>query len=177
LVLKEEGDQAIFGSSLRGVAVQDYDWSHLNNVQLGRYAEYFVKMEFTRYGFDVYTAEVDDKGIDFVVRKEHSTEGGGVEYRYYDVQVKSTRGMNYVYLQQSKFKLRKNLLAAVVLFGTSRWPNLYLIRSTDWEHPNALVVDRKYKGGKTPPEWGLNLSRRNLPLLESYEFERIVKGL
>ncbi len=43
---------------------EDYDWGKLNHLQLGRYAEYFVKMEFTRHGFDVYSAEVDDKGID-----------------------------------------------------------------------------------------------------------------
>jgi len=38
-------------------------WSKLNHLQLGKYAEYLVKMEFTRYGFDVYATEVDDKGI------------------------------------------------------------------------------------------------------------------
>src|SRR3712207_6594346 len=151
--------------------MESYDWSRLNNAQLGRYAEYFVKMEFTRYGFDVYTAEVDDKGIDFVVRKEHGTEDGGLEYRYYDVQVKSTRGMNYVFLRQSKFRLRKNLLAVLVLFGTGRWPDLYLVPSTAWEAPNALFVERPYEGLKSKPEWGINLSRRNLPLLEPYGFE------
>ena len=40
-----------------------YDWSRLNHLQLGRYAEYFIKMEFTALGFDVYSAEVDDKGL------------------------------------------------------------------------------------------------------------------
>lgn len=38
-------------------------------------------MECTLYGFDVYSAEVDDKGIDFVIRKDHE--------KYYDIQVKS----------------------------------------------------------------------------------------
>ena len=55
---------------------EGYDWGKLNSMQLGRYAEYFVKMEFTRHGFDVYTAEVDDKGIDFVVRKERMDADG-----------------------------------------------------------------------------------------------------
>jgi hypothetical protein len=40
-------------------------------------------MDFTLYGFEVYSSEVDDRGIDFVVR---SASG-----RYYDVQVKSVR--------------------------------------------------------------------------------------
>ena len=63
-----------------------YDWKRLTTLQVGRYAEYFVKMEFTLYGFDVYQAEVDDKGIDFVIRKEHD--------RYQDIQVNSVRDLN-----------------------------------------------------------------------------------
>ena len=51
---------------------QEHRWSELSRLQLGRYAEYFVKMEFTLHGFDVYSAEVDDKGIDFVIRKHPS---------------------------------------------------------------------------------------------------------
>jgi hypothetical protein len=38
-----------------------YKWDESDNLQLGKYAEYFTKMEFTLYGFDVYSAEVDDK--------------------------------------------------------------------------------------------------------------------
>lgn len=29
-------------------------WSDLNSMQLGRYGEYYAKMEFTSYGYDVY---------------------------------------------------------------------------------------------------------------------------
>ena len=43
-------------------------WSNLNHMQLGKYAEYYAKMEFTSYGYDVYTSEVDDHGVDFVAR-------------------------------------------------------------------------------------------------------------
>src|SRR3990170_2253645 len=50
--------------------MKKHAWSELNSLQIGKYAEYFVKMEFTQYGFDVYSSEVDDRGIDFVVRKE-----------------------------------------------------------------------------------------------------------
>ena len=66
----------------------NYNWKKLNSLQLGKYAEYYVKMEFTLYGFDVYTAEVDDKGIDFVIRRNE---------KYYDLQVKSVRENNYIF--------------------------------------------------------------------------------
>ena len=35
-------------------------WDKLNQRQLGRYGEYYAKMEFASYGYDVYTSEVDD---------------------------------------------------------------------------------------------------------------------
>jgi hypothetical protein len=44
-------------------------------------------MEFAKCGFDVYTFEVYDKGIDFVVCTEKSR-------RYYNVQVESVRDFN-----------------------------------------------------------------------------------
>ena len=145
-----------------------YDWSRLNHLQLGRYAEYYVKMEFTRFGFDVYTAEVDDKGIDFVIRKDNL---------YYDIQVKSVRDLNYVFFQKDRFPLKGNLLAALVFFLPGQAPDLYLIPSTEWRRPNALLVSRDYEGLKSKPEWGLNLSRKNLPLLAQFEFDGQVKSL
>ncbi len=42
------------------------NWSKLNHIQLGKFGEYFAKMEFAKAGFDVYTAEVDDKGMGHV---------------------------------------------------------------------------------------------------------------
>ncbi len=152
-------------------------WSRLNPLQLGRYAEYLVKMEFALYGFDVYTAEVDDKGIDFVIRKEHMQENGRIESRYYDVQVKSVRKMNYVFFPKDKFALRDNLMAAIGLFADGEAPQLYLIPATVWQQPNDLFVDRNYEGSKSKPEWGLNLSRKNLALLEPYLFERTIGQL
>jgi hypothetical protein len=89
---------------------EKYNWNYLNHLQLGRYAEYYVKMECVLYGFDVHSTEVDDKGIDFVLRNEYN--------RYYDVQVKSVRGLNDIFFQKAKFEIRDNMVAAVVIF----WP-------------------------------------------------------
>jgi hypothetical protein len=88
-------------------------WSRLNHLQLGKYAEYLTKMEFVLLGCDVFTAEVDDHGIDFVMRTR--------EGNHYDVQVKSFRSQPgkttpYVYLQKSKFKIHPSLLLALVQF-------------------------------------------------------------
>ena len=84
---------------------QSHQWSHLNHLQVGRYAEYFFKMQFVLRGFDVYTAEVDDRGIDFVLRQEPN--------RYWDVQVKSIRNTGYVFFPKSKFRIRPTLLVSL----------------------------------------------------------------
>lgn len=145
-----------------------YEWSKLNHLQIGRYAEYFVKMEFVMFGFEVYTSEVDDRGIDFVIRNGH---------KYYDIQVKAARNNNYIFFAKSKFQLRENLLATVVLLEERKPPNLYLIPSTRWLKCDDLFVNREYEGRKSQPEWGLNVSRKNLPLLEPYIFEKSVDNI
>lgn len=147
------------------------NWSSLNRLQLGRYAEYLVKMEFTLHGFDVYGSEVDDRGIDLVVRREPSA--------YYDIQVKSAclpRG-NYIFFPKDKFQLRENLFAAIVLFRDGRPPEFYLIPSLAWKHPDDLLADYDYVGKKSSPEWGLRLSEKNLPLLSRFSFEKIIQNL
>jgi hypothetical protein len=67
-------------------------WSTLNSLQVGKYAEYLSKMEFTSYGFHVYSNEVDDHGIDFIVKSQSK--------KYYEIQVKSLRlgSTNYILL-------------------------------------------------------------------------------
>ncbi len=155
-----------------------YDWSRLSSLQVGRYSEYFVKMEFTLFGFDVYSSEVDDQGIDFVVRRDPE--------RYYDIQVKSVRqkkvgkGYTYVFLPKHTFdRGRTNLFAALVLLPELQPPVLHLVPANAWQQPDALFVDRPYgePGQTSKPEWGLNLSARNLPLLQPHEFQHAVQRL
>ncbi|HKI31670.1 MAG TPA: hypothetical protein VKA46_07365 [Gemmataceae bacterium] len=146
-----------------------YTWSRLNHLQVGRFAEYFVKMEFALYGFQVYTAEVDDRGIDFIVRHESG--------RFYEIQVKSIRGLNYVFMQKEKFPLRADRIAALVILLEDQSPELYLIPAPAWESPNAVLVSRDYEGKQGPPEWGLNLSAKNRPLLAGFRFDGVVASL
>lgn len=61
--------------------MKKHSWSHLNKQQVGTYAEYFVKMEFALHGFQVFKPEVDDRGVDFIVRRDAGP--------WYEVQVKS----------------------------------------------------------------------------------------
>jgi hypothetical protein len=46
-----------------------------------------------------------------------------------------------------------------------------------WKKPNELLVGREYEGKKSKPEWGVNLSLKNKPILDKYEFENQVMKL
>ena len=146
-----------------------YQWSALNRQQVGAWAEYFVKMELTMHGFQVYTTEVDDRGIDFVARYEQGP--------FHTVQVKSLRGGGYVFLPKHKTPLGEEYLLALALLEEGEAPRLYLIPGTRWREPDQLFVDREYEGLESDPEWGLNVSARNLEALAEFALERAVARL
>jgi hypothetical protein len=141
-----------------------HTWSVLTHMQVGRYAEYFTKMRFVLLGLEVYAAEVDDRGIDFVVRQAPD--------RYWDVQVKSVRRLNYVFVRKDVFQIRPNLLLALTLFEDGKPPDQYLIPASRWATPDGVFVDRAYAGRVSKPEFGLNLSRKALAHLEPFRFDR-----
>lgn len=147
-----------------------FSWHNLTRQQIGKYAEYLVKMEFTKHGKDVYTAEVDDKGIDCIVRLDHE--------KYFDIQIKSVRKSGYVFLPKAKFELRENLYAAVVLFNDDVSVNIYLIPSLTWEKPDEVFKSRDYdkEGQKSPPEWGIEIAKKHLKRLEEFKFDTIIKA-
>jgi len=116
------------------------------------------------YGFQVYSTEVDDRGIDFIIR-----HGCGP---FLEIQVKSVRTANYVYMHKTKFRLKDDLYLALGLLSEGKPPELYLIPSRIWETPNATFVSRDYgEGRKSKPEWGLDVSPRNRGALEPHRFE------
>lgn len=146
-----------------------YKWSSLNNQQVGAYTEYFVKMELTMHGFQVYSTEVDDRGIDFVVR-----HGRGP---FVQVQVKSLRGMGYVFMDKTKFDLHEHVYLALGLLRENEPPELFLIPSTVWRAPDGVFVERNYEGLKSRPEWGLNVSKKNAPMLKPHAFLSTIERL
>ena len=138
-------------------------WADLNHLQTGRYGEYFAKMALVRAGFDVFSPEVDDKGIDFVLRID------GDLPRYYDVQVKTVRSKStYVFMRKDKFRLIPNLLLALVILDAGREPEMYLIPASAWRDAKPPFTDRDYGGLKSSPEYGLTLSPPAMAPLEPY---------
>ena len=139
-------------------------WSQLSGMQLGRYAEYYAKMEFTSYGYDVYTSEVDDHGVDFVAKYDG---------KFYEVQVKSVRQDGYLYIPKEKVIVSDNFLICYMRFTDDNLPDVFVFPATVWNSPNALFVDRPYDkpGQKSKPEYGISYNKKNAPLLEKYRAE------
>lgn len=140
-----------------------YDWSHLTKLQLGRYAEYFVRMELMLRGGDVFAPELDDRGVDFALRLPSGA------FRL--IQVKSTRKLAPVFISQSKMPLEDNFWIALVLMRDSASPEIFLIPSVSWQSASDLF--KPYVGGKikTWKEWHLTLSAKTLPLLEPFRLD------
>ncbi len=145
-----------------------YDWARLNHLQVGRYAEYLAKMEFAMFGFDIYTTEVDDKGIDFVVRNSSK--------EFHEVQVKSLRGTSgYVFMTKTSFTPAQRLHLVLVLLHQGQPPAMYLIPSMEWLRADrpSFLVDRPYGPGmKSAPEYGINVAAMHLAQLGGYAIER-----
>lgn len=112
-----------------------YQWKPLNRQQIGTYAEYFVKMELTMHGFQVFTPEVDDRGVDFIARY-----GTG---QWIEIQSKSKRGSGYVFMTKDKFIPSSTLYAAVSVFTDCHLPDLYLIPSKARRGPMCVSAPRQ----------------------------------
>lgn len=147
-------------------------WSELNHLQIGKYAEYLVKMELTSYGCDVYTSEVDDHGIDFVMKSKYGV--------FYEVQVKAIRydRSNYIFAQKEKFDVdNDNLLMALVIFHNDTYPEVYLLPTSCWRNESPLFKGKDYIGLKSKPEWGINISKKNYDELRQYELVKMIQEL
>lgn len=146
-------------------------YNDLSKLSIGRIGEYLTKLVLTLHNLDVYTSEVDDKGLDFVVRT--------LKGNYFDIQVKSARlsTNKYVFIKKAgiwgKDSLRDNLYLSLVLFKENETPELFLIPSTAWKKESDLLRPRNGEAGNKP-EWGINLSLKNLHLLEEFNYEKQV---
>lgn len=148
------------------------DWTLLNKLQLGRYAEYFAKMEMASYGLDVYTSEVDDHGVDFIVKDKSN--------QFNEIQVKSLRGSGYVFVRKSHFDISQDhLYLMVLIFYSGQLPDVFLIPAKVWRTPNNVFVDRNYDkpGQKSVPEYGIHISKKNYEVLEKFKFEDVITEL
>jgi hypothetical protein len=124
----------------KGVFNMDYDWSHLSDHQLGRYGELLVASEFLRYGCDVYRGELDDRGIDLIVRLH--------EDLHYTIQVKASRKTTSddpIYMRRDLDQPQTKLWVAFVHCLPEKPAAVYLIPIIENGTVNSLFRQTLYQ--------------------------------
>lgn len=149
------------------------NWSRkdLNNQKLGTFGEYYAKMALASYGMSIYSSEVDDHGIDFVAE---TTRG------FLKFQVKTIRSeTKYVFMREKTFDISDDSLYLIlIMLEDGEHPALYVIPATAWKNSEQSVfVYHAYEGKKSEPEYGVNLSKKNLPQIEMYRLENMINNI
>ena len=122
---------------------------------LGAAAELLVASRIALLGYQVYRPLADDRGIDLLVDVGHG--------RHVAVQVKAVRHTtsSYVYMRKSTFPLEPWTVLALVVYGDSLddQPQVYFVPATEWSAPCPPLTSYDYVGGKSAPEYGLNVRK------------------
>jgi hypothetical protein len=129
-------------------------WKDLNKMQLGRYGEYLVKMELTKAGCEVYTSEVDDRGIDFIVRTPSKT--------MHTVQVKTVRKAQAIHLDKRNFAVTSSSFLIITWFDNTFGPITLLFDARDWHGSPASEAKylSMYKDKADNDFWVLHLDEK-----------------
>jgi len=148
-----------------------YMVNKITHLHTGKIGELIGKAKFIEYGFDVYSTEVDDKGIDFIVCNKRR--------EYFEIQVKTTN-KNYMFMKKEVFVPKDNLYLLLVILDNDKLPMFSLIPSLEWtklDRPNFLK-DRLFENLKSKPEYGILINDKYIPLIkEKYSFEKMIGKL
>lgn len=74
--------------------------------------------------------------------------------------------------------MRENLYLALIILKNNEMPSVYFIPAKVWEQPTSLFTDKNYdkEGQKSKPEWGINISQKNMAELEQYEITKYISN-
>lgn len=122
---------------------------------LGAAAELLIASRLALLGYQVYRPLADDRGVDLLVDVGHG--------RHVAVQVKAVRHItsSYVYMRKSTFALEPWTVLALVVYGDSldEQPQVYFVPATEWRSSRSPLTNYDYAGGKSAPEYGLNVRK------------------
>ena len=144
-------------------------WSRkdLTAQKVGTFCEYYAKMALISYGVNIYTAEIDDHGIDFIAES-----GNG----FLKFQVKGTReSSHYVFMRKEYFDIEDDaMFLFLLLLVDGEHPDMYIIPASAWRQESSVFVSHDYVGKQSQPEYGVNISKKNMPELGKYRLENML---
>ncbi len=125
-------------------------------------------MAFTLEGFEVYTSDFDDRGIDFVTRSPNGT--------LYTVQVKTTGPTVSPFIYEKNFERSDYFLFVAVRIEDGVEPTIYIAKGTDWFSSDTCLHNNP-GGGKAGPYYEMRFGSKYREQLAKYQFENYVSGL
>lgn len=144
-------------------------WSRkdLTPQKVGTFCEYYAKMTLISYGVNIYTTEIDDHGIDFVAEGRNG---------FLKFQVKGMRGTsNYVFMLKEYFDIEDDaMFLFLMLLIDGEHPDMYIIPTSAWRQKSSVFVSHDYEGKQSKPDYGVNVSKKNMPELAKYKLENML---
>ena len=119
------------------------------------------------YGYLVFSAEIDDRGVDFVVRNDAG--------RHFDVQVKTVTCWKYTYITESKFS--ESLWICLVVLAEGVHPTLYLFSGRDWDLDTSGLLRRNHFPNAKEAEYGIHIAKKRVSVMKQFAFDQSVEKL
>jgi len=150
-----------------------YLWSRLSSSTLAQYARHWAALRFIECGLEVYSAGVDDRAIDCLVRYAPG--------RCLEVNVKAVRNRTRAYIEKEHLgsspervekRLRQGYCVAFFMFEDGREPDMFLVPGYAWLEPNPCIVDNTDSDDDVGPRFEINPSENYQATLDKYRFER-----
>lgn len=141
------------------------NWSALplSRQQLGSFGAHYARAILALKGSRVYAPDIDDHGIDLLVEDND---------RILKLQIKTVRlRSGYAFMKQRDFNTKDpHLYLLLILLTDGQEPALYLIPASAWDRADKpCLVFHAYQ----EPEYGVNISAKNLDQLEEFRFPTV----
>ncbi|APC38893.1 hypothetical protein [Clostridium estertheticum] len=147
----------------------DKNLDNMSTAELGNYAKGFLSDILKNLGVNV---------IDYKHNEANICVKGKADF--FKLKVKSIRKPNtgYIKIKKKDIDTQDNsLFIATILFYRDEISKIFLIPVVDLTGDNDLFRDRDYKGKKSTPEWGLNVTEKNMNILNQYELSKMISKL
>lgn len=147
----------------------EIDLYSMSNAELGKYAKTFLRDRLKNLGVDLIDYKLD--GADICAK---------IEGKYYKFKVKSIRKANtgYIKIKKKGLDIRDaSLFIATILFYNNGISKIFLIPVAELANENDLFRNRDYPKMKSSPEWGLNVTDKNMDILNQFELSKVLKKL
>ena len=89
-------------------------------------------------------------------------------------ETKKIQDLQSYYVEDNFDVTDESLYLLLIILTDGEHPALYAIPASAWNRTEPPFVFHNYEGKKSEPEYGLNLSKKNLPQIDQYRIEKMI---